>query len=66
MKILVVGGPRFFGVLLVRELLRKGHEVTIATRGNTKDDFGDSIHRIAVDRCDPDALKKAFRENFLT
>jgi nucleoside-diphosphate-sugar epimerase len=64
MKILVVGGTRFFGVHLVRALLSKGHEVTIATRGNTKDDFGDSIHRVTVDRCDPEALRAAFRGEF--
>ncbi len=64
MKILVVGGTRFFGVHLVRALLREKHEVTIATRGNTKDDFGDCIHRVTVDRCDPEALKRAFRGEF--
>ena len=64
MKILVVGGTRFFGVHLVRALIRKGHEVTIATRGNTKDVFGDNIHRIIVDRCDPEALQRAFHGEF--
>ena len=33
MKILVLGGTRFAGIHLVNELLAKGHEVTIATRG---------------------------------
>jgi nucleoside-diphosphate-sugar epimerase len=64
MKILVVGGTRFFGVHLVQALLSKGHEVTIATRGNTKDQFGDSIHRVTVDRCDPEALQRAFLGEF--
>lgn len=64
MKILVVGGTRFFGVHLVRALLRGEHEVTIATRGNTKDDFGESVHRVIVDRCDPVALKGAFQGEY--
>ncbi len=64
MKILVVGGTRFFGVHLVRALLRQGYEVTIATRGNAKDDFGDSIQRVIVDRSDPEALKRAFQGDF--
>ena len=35
MNILFIGGTRFFGVHAVRELLRRGHQVTIATRGTT-------------------------------
>jgi nucleoside-diphosphate-sugar epimerase len=64
MKILVVGGTRFFGVHLVQALLSKGHEVTIATRGNTKDDFGDCIRRVIVDRCNQEALRSAFQGEF--
>jgi len=29
MKILVIGGTRFFGIHTVRELLAQGHEVTM-------------------------------------
>ncbi len=61
MKILVVGGTRFFGIHLVRALLNKGHEVTILTRGNAKDEFGDRIKRITADRCDAKALKHALQ-----
>ena len=43
MKILVIGGTRFFGIHMVKELLAKGHEVTLATRGLALDDFGDSL-----------------------
>lgn len=32
MKILVIGGTRFFGVHMVNELLADGHHITIATR----------------------------------
>lgn len=52
MKILVIGGTRFFGIHLVNELLSKGHDVTIATRGLTPDVFGDSVGRIRLDRTD--------------
>lgn len=61
MKILVIGGTRFFGVHLVRALLRDGHQVTIATRGNSKDEFGDRIERIRVDRTDEIALQKELK-----
>ena len=43
MNILVIGGTRFFGIHMVNELLTAGHDVTIATRGNASDSFGDKV-----------------------
>ena len=60
MRILVLGGTRYFGVHLVNGLLELGHEVTIATRGNTKDTFGDSVKRVIVDRSDEKAMAETF------
>lgn len=60
MNILVIGGTRFFGIHMVRELLAMGHEVTIATRGNAADPFADRVKRIQVDRTDIAGMKKAF------
>ncbi len=60
MKILVLGGTRFFGVHLVKALLNAEHEVTIATRGNRKDNFGPYVHRIVVDRNNAQSMKAAF------
>ncbi len=37
MKILVIGGTRYFGIHMVNKLLERGHKVTIATRGKTPD-----------------------------
>lgn len=59
MKILVIGGTRFFGKHLVSELLSKGHEVTIATRGLTPDVFGDSVKRIQFDRTDRKSVEES-------
>ena len=59
MKILVLGGTRFFGIHMVNDLIEKGHDVTIATRGNTSDDFGDSVSRIRFERTDEDSIKAA-------
>lgn len=56
MDILVFGGTRFFGVYLVEKLLENGHQVTIATRGLTKDHFGDRVNRLTLDRCDAKSL----------
>lgn len=60
MKICVVGGTRFFGIHLVNELLRLHHEVTIATRGQTPDPFGNQVNRIQMDRNDTESVKRAF------
>lgn len=61
MKILVIGGTRFFGIHMVQELLRQGHEVTIATRQSKQDPFGDSVKRIKIDRLDPSNLERTLK-----
>lgn len=58
MKVLVLGGTRFFGKQAVKHMLAAGYEVTIATRGLQKDEFGDQVERISVDRTDKEALAK--------
>lgn len=57
MKILVLGGTRFFGIHMVNDLIKKGHDVTIATRGITPDYFGDTVSRIRFERTDEDCIK---------
>jgi nucleoside-diphosphate-sugar epimerase len=49
-NILVIGGTRFIGRLLVQRLLHAGHRVTVATRGYAPDPFGERIARIRTDR----------------
>lgn len=58
-KILVIGGTRHFGRGLVERLIKNDDRVTIATRGNKSDDFGDRVERIRVDRTDRDAMTSA-------
>ena len=58
MHILILGGTRFFGKHAVRTALERGHQVTIATRGLTADDFGDAVQRIHLDRNDPASLRE--------
>ncbi|MFP7200848.1 NAD-dependent epimerase/dehydratase family protein [Lysinibacillus halotolerans] len=60
-KILVLGGTRFFGKKLVELLVEEGHEVSIATRGNSPHPFGSRVKRIVVDRTDKEALQKAMQ-----
>jgi nucleoside-diphosphate-sugar epimerase len=59
-NILVIGGTRYFGKLLVQRLLQAGHRVTIATRGLAPDPFGTRIERIRVDRRNEHAMRAAF------
>jgi nucleoside-diphosphate-sugar epimerase len=56
---LVFGGTRFFGVDLVNALLNKGVKVTIATRGQTEDPYGDKVDRIRVDRFNEKSVQDA-------
>jgi nucleoside-diphosphate-sugar epimerase len=59
-NILVIGGTRYIGKLLVQRLLRAGHRVTIATRGYAPDPFGERIARVRVDRRNETAMRNAF------
>jgi nucleoside-diphosphate-sugar epimerase len=56
---LVFGGTRFFGVNLIDALLEKGVSVTVATRQNSTDPFGDKVERIKVDRFDESSVQSA-------
>ena len=58
MNILVIGGTRLMGRHLVSALLREGQDVTIATRGVSKDPFGDKVHRIVFERTDEESIRK--------
>lgn len=61
MKILVLGGTRYFGISMVWELIKQGHEVTIATRQMKKDNFGDAVKRIQIERTDSYQIEQAFK-----
>ena len=58
MNCLVIGGTRFIGRLLVGELLKKGHDVTVLHR-RPRHDLGRRVKNIAADRNDPQAMKAA-------
>jgi nucleoside-diphosphate-sugar epimerase len=58
MKILVMGGTRFFGKRLVQLLVEQGHDITLATRGNTDAGFGEKVNYITLDRFDKTSLSQ--------
>lgn len=65
MRVLVIGGTRFFGYHIVKKLLADGHEVTLFNRGQTPDDLGTQVRRIKGDRNDrQDFFQKLGEEKF--
>ena len=60
-KVLVLGGTRFFGKRLVQKLINNGDDVTVATRGETEDPFGNKVERVKVDRFDRKSMEQAFK-----
>ncbi|MEX2032504.1 MAG: NAD-dependent epimerase/dehydratase family protein, partial [Dehalococcoidia bacterium] len=50
MRILVVGGTRFIGPYVVRELHAGGHEVGVFHRGRTSGALPEGTHEILADR----------------
>ena len=59
MRILMIGGTRYFGKYTIDALLKEGHEVTIATRGNAKDTYGERVQRVKLDRANGESVKAA-------
>ncbi len=57
MRVLVLGGTRFFGRLIVGELVNAGHEVVAATRGQTPVELPPSVAHVALDRADRAAFE---------
>ena len=57
-RVLVIGGTLFIGRLLVKELVKLGHEVTILHR-KPKHDLGKKVGNLLADRNDAGALRSA-------
>lgn len=64
MNVLVIGGTRFIGIQLVRKLISLGNKVTIANRGNNRDNFGLFVDRIIMDVSNEESVKKAIRDKY--
>ncbi|KAL6774204.1 CSP41B [Auxenochlorella protothecoides x Auxenochlorella symbiontica] len=73
-NILMLGGTRFIGQYLARQLVEEGHQVTLLTRGKAPiaaripDDtdeshaaYSDAVQHVAADRKDADAVKNALK-----
>lgn len=64
MKILMIGGTRFFGKRSVQLMLDQGHSLTLLTRGQNKDNFGNKVARLVADRTDKEQLKNVINNDY--
>jgi len=62
--VLVIGGSRFVGYLLVWRLLAGRHRVTLLNRGTIPDPFGDRVARVTGDRRDPSVVRAVATRRF--
>lgn len=58
MTVLVIGGTLFIGRMLVGELLKAGHDVTVLHRKKSHD-LGKRVANLVADRNDPEAMRRA-------
>jgi nucleoside-diphosphate-sugar epimerase len=61
MRILILGGTRFIGPFVVRELLAGGHTITLFHRGESEADLPTSIAHIHGERAKIGAVGRMFR-----
>lgn len=59
MRILILGGNRFFGKRLAAKFSTEGASVTLLNRGSVDDGLGNQVNRIVCDRENQNALSKA-------
>ena len=59
MNILVIGGTRNLGHLLVHQLIAQGHRVSVFNRGLTRDELPDQVERLRGDRTKKHQLARA-------
>lgn len=65
MNLLVIGGTRFIGRHVVRELMEAGHKVTLFHRGNNLQNIQDlAVESLYGDRMVPGALSKVLENRY--
>ena len=50
MNVLIIGGSRFIGPLIIEELLRRNHDVTVFNRGLIRQEYPEGVRFIKGDR----------------
>ena len=59
MKALVLGGSQFVGLHTVRELVARGHDVSVLNRGKTETRLPPGVTRLVADRTDAESMRAA-------
>jgi nucleoside-diphosphate-sugar epimerase len=52
MRVLIIGGTRYMGRLAVEQMLERGDDVTVFSRGNARPAWWDRVRHISGDRTD--------------
>lgn len=63
MKVVILGGTRFIGPFLVRNLIERGHEVEVFHRGRTRAELPASVRHVTVDRKVRGQVAEALRQS---
>ncbi|MBI4639657.1 MAG: NAD-dependent epimerase/dehydratase family protein [Candidatus Tectomicrobia bacterium] len=63
MKILILGGTNYFGKIIARQLLNRGDEVWLFSRGQKRPEFLKEVHHIEGDRTDYAAFERTFKNH---
>ena len=63
MKIAVLGGTRFIGPFIVRDLVRQGHEVAVYHRGKTSHELCQGVGHVTIDRQEKGQTAAAVKEH---
>ncbi|MFN8792161.1 MAG: NAD-dependent epimerase/dehydratase family protein [Bdellovibrionales bacterium] len=62
MRVLIIGGNRYFGKRLASRCLQAGHQVTLLNRGQHEDGLGTQVERLHCDRSNAQALQKVVEQ----
>lgn len=63
MKVLIIGGNRFFGKRLALNLVENSHHVTLLNRGTFDDGLGNQVSRLRCDRSEFASMEKVLAED---
>ncbi len=64
MNVLIIGGTRFLGAAVARELVARGSSVTVFHRGQTAADLPETVTHVLGDARDPSLVEETLKTGF--